>query len=159
MPRKLRPHLVVAGDVSEDFAAYRAALDGMIAKLGLADSVSFVGGQPREQLAALMRHCRVFLVPSHSETFGLVALEAAASGVPVISSAAGGLREVVVDEETGLLMRSREPELWASGITRLICDDELADRMGVVARVHARRFTWSDAARRLSELYLTLAGD
>ncbi|WP_218184549.1 glycosyltransferase [Nigerium massiliense] len=154
--RRLRPHLVIAGDISEDFKAYRADLDRMIDTLGLTGSVTFVGGQPREQLARLMRHCEVFMVPSHSETFGLVALEAAASGVPVISSAAGGLREVVVDEETGLLMKTRQPSAWASGLSRMLADDELRARMGTVARVHARRFTWNDAARRLSELYLTL---
>lgn len=158
VPGKLRPHLVIAGDISEDFAAYRAELDVMIEKLGLTGSVTFVGGRPRPELARLMRHCRMFLVPSHSETFGLVALEAAASGVPVISSAAGGLREVVVDSETGLLMASRDAALWASGITRLLADDELAERMGVVARVHSRRFTWSDAARRLADLYVDLIG-
>ena len=72
-------------------------LNELDAELGLAGHVSFTGPQPREQLAGLLRGAKAVLVPSHSETFGLLALEAAASGTPVIASAAGGLREAVVD--------------------------------------------------------------
>ncbi len=118
------------------------------------DTVTFVGPQRPEELAALMRHARVFLVPSHSETFGLVALEAAASGVPVIASAAGGLREVVVHSETGLLMLDRSPQAWAAALGGLLDDEPLRARLGLIARVHSFRFSWPDAAHRLTRLYV-----
>lgn len=154
----IRPHLVVAGDVSADFAAYEAELREMVDELGLAGQVSFIGPQPRPALAALMRAARLVLVPSHSETFGLVALEAAASGTPVIASAAGGLREAVAHGVTGQLMDSRRPEDWAEAITLLLTDPERLARKGVVSRVHARRFGWTWAAARLVAVYQDLIG-
>ncbi|MGC3954948.1 MAG: glycosyltransferase [Propionicimonas sp.] len=154
----IRPHLVIAGDVSADFAAYEAALLALVDELGLAGQVSFIGPQPRPELARLMRSARLVLVPSHSETFGLVALEAAASGTPVIAAAAGGLREAVAHGETGQLMDSRRPQDWADAITRLLTEPGLLRRQGVVARVHARRFDWRWSAVRLVSLYTDLLG-
>lgn len=150
---ELRPQLVVAGDVSADFASYEAKLLALVDELGLASQVSFIGPQPRPELARLMRSARIVLVPSHSETFGLVALEAASSGTPVIASAAGGLREAVAHGETGQLMDSREPADWGRAITRLLSEPGLLRRQGTVARVHARRFAWGWAAARLVALY------
>ena len=154
----IRPHLVVAGDVSDDFAAYEARLLRLVSELGLAESVSFVGPQSRPELARLMRSARIVLVPSHSETFGLVALEAAASGTPVIASAAGGLREAVAHGETGQLMDSRRPEDWGAAIAYLLTTPGLLGRMGTVARVHARRFVWEWAALRLAAVYDDVIG-
>lgn len=158
VPEVMRPHLVVAGDTSADFMGYRAELDELIVELGLDGQVSFSGPQPREQLAGLLRSARAVLVPSHSETFGLLALEAAASGTPVIASAAGGLREAVVDGETGILMNSRDPDQWAAALTSLLASPGLGARMGVVAHVHARRFGWPQAAGQLVHLYDQLLG-
>lgn len=153
---ELRPHLLVAGDTSPDFASYDAELHDLVARLGLDGLVHFIGPQPRPALAELMRSARVVLVPSHSETFGLVALEAAASGTPVIAAAAGGLREAVAHGETGQLMDSREPEDWGRALRRLLTEPGLLDRMGTVARVHARRFEWRWSAHRLAALYAEL---
>lgn len=155
---ELRPHLVVAGDVSADFASYEAKLLALVDELGVGSQVSFIGPQPRPELAKLMRSARIVLVPSHSETFGLVALEAASSGTPVIASAAGGLREAVAHGETGQLMDSREPADWGRAITRLLGEPGLLERQGTVARVHARRFAWGWAAARLVALYEDLLG-
>lgn len=154
----IRPHLVVAGDVSADFAAFEAKLLALVDELGVAGEVSFVGPQPRAALAALMRSARLVLVPSHSETFGLVALEAASSGTPVIASAAGGLREAVAHGVTGQLMDSRQPQDWAEAITALLTDPDRLARKGVVSRVHARRFVWTWAAARLAAVYQDLIG-
>jgi Glycosyltransferase len=155
---RLRPLLLVAGDTSPDFASYDAELHALVDELGVADLVRFIGPQPRPALARLMRSARVVLVPSHSETFGLVALEAAASGTPVIAAAAGGLREAVAHGETGQLMDSREPEDWGKALHRLLTEPGLLERMGTVARVHARRFEWRWAAHRLAALYSGLLG-
>ncbi len=149
----VRPHLVVAGDASADFAHYEDELRALVTASGLDGNVTFVGPQPREELARLMRGARVMLVPSHSETFGLVALEAEASGTPVIAAAAGGLREAVAHGETGQLMDSRLPQDWGRALNRLLTEPGLLVRMGIVARVHARRFEWRMAAQRLSAVY------
>jgi D-inositol-3-phosphate glycosyltransferase len=154
----IRPHLIVAGDVSADFASYFDQLHHLVDHLGLSGDVTFIGPQHRDELARLMRGARVVLVPSHSETFGLVALEAAASGTPVIAASAGGLREAVAHGETGQLMDSRRPEDWGRALALLLTEPGLLGRMGVVARVHARRFDWRWSGQRLAALYSDLVG-
>jgi len=153
VPEELRPHLVVAGEVSQDFADYADELGGMVDRFGLGQYVTFMGSQSRASLAEMLRGALLCLVPSHSETFGLVALESAASGTPVIASAAGGLREAVVHGETGQLMDSRLPNDWASAMIRLLADPELLARMGTVARIHARQYSWHNTAQCLTEVY------
>ncbi len=158
LPASLRPDLVVAGDVSHDFADYRDEVEALIDALGMRNHVHFVGAQSRTDLAALMRHSQALLVPSHSETFGLVALEGAASGTPVLASSTGGLREVVVHEETGYLMPDRDPARWGRALSGLLANEPLRARMGVIARVHARRFAWGDIGVRLGSAYEQIAG-
>jgi D-inositol-3-phosphate glycosyltransferase len=158
VPEELRPHLVVAGEVSADFASYADELEAMVERLNLGEYVTFKGSQSRSSLAEMLRGARLCLVPSHSETFGLIALESAASGTPVIASAAGGLREAVVHGETGQLMDSRLAIDWASAMIRLLADPELLARMGTVARIHARRFSWHTTAQCLTESYEKLLG-
>lgn len=153
----VRPDLMIAGDVSADFADYRAQVEALIDDLGMRDHVHFVGARSRDGLAELMRHSQALLVPSHSETFGLVALEAAACGVPVLASSTGGLREVVVHEETGYLMHDRDPAAWGRTLGGLLADDALRRRMGTIARVHARRFAWPDIGVRLGAAYEQIA--
>ena len=150
---EIRPHLVVAGDASAAFASYERELHGMVAEFGLTEQVTFLGAQPRPELARLLRGARVVLVPSHSETFGLIALEAAASGTPVIAASAGGLRESVAHGVTGQLMDSRRGEDWALALTRLLMVPGLLERMSKVSRVHARRFDWGWTAQRLVSVY------
>jgi D-inositol-3-phosphate glycosyltransferase len=156
VPAELRPHLVLAGDASADFADYTASLRALVEEHGLTRQVSFLGPQPRDELARLLRGARLVLVPSHSETFGLIALEAASSGVPVIASASGGLREAVAHGETGQLMDSRAPKDWGRAMTLLLRDRSSLATMGTVARVHARRFDWGWTAQRLAELYRSM---
>jgi D-inositol-3-phosphate glycosyltransferase len=156
VPQVIRPRLLIAGDVSEDFAPYEAQLHELVDELGLTGMVEFIGPQPRDQLAELMRSATLMLVPSHSETFGLVALEAAASGTPVVAASAGGLREAVVHLETGHLLDSREPEDWGRAITMLLSDPVRLTMMGIVSRVHALRFEWRAAAAKLESLYYYL---
>ena len=149
----LRPRLVIAGAESLDFADYAAQLRAQVETLALEELVSFVGPASREQLAGLFAQAELVLVPSHSETFGLVALEAAAAGTPVLAAASGGLREAVIDGETGRLIESRDPGEWARAITALLGDSGARARMGAVARIHARRFPWTLVARRVADVY------
>ena len=113
--------------------------------------------QPHHILSSYYRAADVVLVPSRSESFGLVALEAAACGIPVVASAVGGLLNIVDDGVTGLLVDGRDPDRYARAIDQLLDDPAGAAAMGAAAAVRARRFTWSFTAARLRRLYTDLA--
>lgn len=149
----VRPTLVIAGEASADFADYAAELQALERDLGMSRHVVHLPSQSRDDFARLVRHARVMLVPSHSETFGLVALEASASGVPVIASAAGGLTEAVQDDATGLLVCSRRPDDWSDALARVLTDSGLAARLGSAGRQFALAHTWPQAAAALSAHY------
>jgi len=95
----------------------------------------------------------VVLVPSRSESFGLVALEAAACGIPVVASAVGGLLSLVDDHRTGRLIEGRDPDDYAPAIAEILDDRELRRAMSVAAVERAKRYTWGFAAARLRRLY------
>lgn len=149
----IRPRLVVAGEASQDFADYPDQVRRAVAESGLQDDVEFCGPLPRPELAWMLRSARLVLVPSHSETFGLIALEAQSSGVPVVAACAGGLREAVAHSETGYLVNSRDPAVWSQVLEELLADPATLVRLGTVARVHALRFDWLWTARRLAACY------
>ncbi|MVA77579.1 glycosyltransferase [Auraticoccus sp. F435] len=155
MPAEIRPHLVMVGGVSPDFARYRSEVEQLVEQLGLTDWVTFSGPQDRQQLAQLLRGAGALLVPSWSETFGLVALEAAASGTPVVAYDAGGLREAVVDGVTGVLVDSREPSDWSAALARVTAPGT-RETMSAAARAHAERFTPELAGERLLRCYQEL---
>lgn len=159
VPEGLRPELVVAGDVSADYDEYIAELERLAAADGIEREVRFVGPQSRAGLAGLLRGARIVLVPSHSETYGLVALEAAASGVPVIAAASGGLREAVVDGVTGIVLDSRDPAVWAEAVTRVLSDRPFADRLGAAARTRAEALDWERSAAGLVTVYRAALAD
>ena len=151
---EIRPTLVIAGEGSQDFSDYRDELIDLSQNMGIADRVCWLGSQSREDLARLMRGSRVMLVPSYSETFGLVALEANASGVAVLAADSGGLEEAIADGETGILMKSRIADDWAAALKSLIENPEKLAKMGAAGRQRARGFTWPDVAVLLEALYL-----
>jgi len=158
IPESSRPDLLIAGAPSSDFFGYVDELRDLAGQVGLTDEVRFLGPQSRAELARLFRSSRAVLVPSHSETYGLVALEGAASGVPVVAAAAGGLREAVVHGRTGLVLESRDPGIWATAIERILTDQTLADRFSAVAREHAVRLSWRRSAASLLAVYRRLLG-
>jgi D-inositol-3-phosphate glycosyltransferase len=129
----------------------------LVFDLGLTDRVRFVRPQPHHILSSYYRAADVVLVPSRSESFGLVALEAAACGIPVVASAVGGLLNIVHDGVTGLLVEGRDPARFARAIDQVLADPQAAAAMGAAAAVRARRFTWSFTAARLRRLYTDLA--
>jgi D-inositol-3-phosphate glycosyltransferase len=148
--------LVVGGPSGPDGPTTFAALRGLVASLDLEEQVHFLPAQPHERLADHYRAADVCVVPSRSESFGLVALEAAASGVPVVAAAVGGLRSLVVDGETGFLVEGREPCHFAAPISRLLADEELRAELGRSAWARSWRYSWSTTAARFRRLYADL---
>jgi D-inositol-3-phosphate glycosyltransferase len=128
----------------------------LVDELGLHDQVRFVPPQPHHILSTYYRAADVVIVPSRSESFGLVALEAAACGIPVVASAVGGLQSLVDDGDTGFLIGERDPKLFAAAIARILDDPLLAASMSVAAATRAKRYTWSFAAARLRRMYTDL---
>jgi len=158
VPAELRPDLVIAGDASSDFDGYIDELTALAARHGIEHGLRFVGPQSRADLAALFRGARAVLVPSHSETYGLVALEAAASGVPAIVAASGGLREAVDDGVTGVVLDSRDPQAWAAAIAEVLAHPALARRLADAARDRAEGLDWPHSAKTLIAVYRELVG-
>ena len=126
----------------------------MIDELGLRDRVSFVEPQQHHRLSTYYRAADVVVVPSRSESFGLVALEAAACGVPVVAAAVGGLRTLVDDGVSGHLVDSRRPADFAAPDRRAARRPRRAAARWAVPRPElADRYAWSTTAGRLRRLY------
>ncbi|HEY1989761.1 MAG TPA: glycosyltransferase [Acidimicrobiales bacterium] len=125
----------------------------LVGELGLSDRVVFVPPRPHELLSTYYRAADVCLVPSRSESFGLVALEAAACGTPVVASDVGGLRTLVDHGRTGFLVEDPTPEAFAAWIRQILAEPLLAERLGTGAVLRARRYTWARAAALLREIY------
>jgi D-inositol-3-phosphate glycosyltransferase len=145
--------LVVGGPSGPDGEAEVARVRGLAETLGVADRVRWVPPQPHHRLAHFYRAADVCIVPSRSESFGLVALEAAACGTPVVAASVGGLRSLVADGATGFLVEGRDPADYATPVTMLLDDDALARDMGASASASSRRYSWSTTAGRLRRLY------
>jgi D-inositol-3-phosphate glycosyltransferase len=148
--------LVVAGEATPGEAGYAASLQSTAAELGVLAEVRFAGALSRERLADLLAIATVTLVPSHSETFGLVALESAASGTPVIAFRGGGLVESVSAGVSGLLVDSRDPRAWAQATVSLLDDGAGLQRLSGFARHYAEGFTWAATATALIGVYASL---
>lgn len=150
------PVLVLAGVETPGDEAYGRMLRALAVNLGVADDVRFVGALSREDLADLFAMASLTLVPSHSETFGLVALESAACGTPVVGYRGGGLVEAIADGISGVLLDSRDPGQWASAIAVLLSDQNELARLQLSARHHALGFTWGATTTALLGVYASL---
>ena len=124
---------------------------------GVREHVHFVAPQPHELLSSYYRAADVCIVPSRSESFGLVALEAAACGTPVVASAVGGLTTLVDHGHTGFLVDDPDPVAYAAAVRRTFDEPLAAERFSTASVLRARRYTWRAAARTLLELHDELA--
>jgi D-inositol-3-phosphate glycosyltransferase len=131
-------------------------LHALLDELGVRDQVRFVPPQPHHILSTYYRASDVVLVPSRSESFGLVALEASACGIPVVASAVGGLLTLVDHGDSGFLVPDRDPALFARHVNALLDDPAMAAAMGARGSLRSRRYTWSLAAARLRRVYADL---
>ena len=139
--RGLPVRLLVAGAGHE-----REALEGLSSKLDVADRVRFLGFVSEERKLELLRRSWVHVLTSGKEGWGISNLEAAACATPTIASDAPGLRESVLDGETGLLVPHGDVDVLASTLASLLADPDLRASMGHRARLFAERFTWDAAA-------------
>lgn len=145
--------VVVGGASGVDGPGEVERVRHLVADLGVTTKVRFVEPQPHHLLSSWYRAADVVLVPSRSESFGLVALEAAACGRPVVAASVGGLRTIVDHGRTGYLVEDRRPEAFAAWVAAILDDPVLAASLGRQARARAAGYTWSTAAARLRRLY------
>ena len=143
---------IVGGSSGEPEVDEVAVLMDLAARSGVGDRVVFFPPQPHERLADFYSAAEAVIMPSRSESFGLVALEAQSCGTPVIASAIGGLRYVVRDGETGFLVQGNDPARYAEKMLMILGDPALAGRLSRAARVHAGRFTWDTTASGVGEV-------
>ena len=157
----LRSRLVVAvvGGPSGTGLAEPAQLQRLAAELGLADVVRFEPPVPQAELADWYRAATACVVPSYSESFGLVAIEAQACGTPVVAAAAGGLRTAVADAQSGLLVTGHDPGDYASALRRLLEEPGLHRRLSQGALRHAARFSWAETATGVLAVYREALAD
>jgi D-inositol-3-phosphate glycosyltransferase len=145
--------MVVGGPSGPRGVSEMSALRRRAVELGLAAKIRFVGPVPHGLVPDLYRAADVVIVPSRSESFGLVAAEAQACGTPVVATRIGGLTDVVDDGSTGFLIEGWDPEDHAEAVLRFLDDPELAAKMGASAVKWSRRFSWDATFRRYIELY------
>jgi len=149
-------YVIVGGPSGPQGRAEVERLKAMVERLGLSGRVRFVPPQRHELLSTFYRAADLCLVTSRTESFGLVALEAAACGTPVVASAVGGLPTLVEDGRTGFLIDERDPERFAERAALVLGNADLASAMGRRAAARARTYTWTTAAERLRRLYAEL---
>lgn len=151
----LRSRLVVpvVGGPSGSGLAKPEGLQKLAARLGIADLVQFRPPVGQEQLADWYRAASVLVMPSYSESFGLVAIEAQACGTPVIAAAVGGLPVAVRDGVSGFLVAGHDPADYARALARFVADPALPTRMGTDAARHAQSFGWDTAATATGDVY------
>lgn len=151
-----RPELpvrfLICGGAS-GLAASRSTYEKLAADLGLGGRVRFIDPRPPEELVTVYQAADIVAVPSYNESFGLVAIEAQATGTPVIAARVGGLPIAVDDGKTGLLVEGHGAQAWADALEELLVDDERRIAMGEAAVGHAARFSWKAAAHRLRDVY------
>jgi D-inositol-3-phosphate glycosyltransferase len=151
------PLLVIIGGPSGENGVTPNDLEKLAADLGVGDRVSVREPVPQQRLVTYYRAADVVIVPSRSESFGLVALEASACGIPVVATDVGGLRTTVRDGITGLLVPGSAPADFAHALGQILGDPARAASLGAAGARFARRFDWRIAARGLLGVYETAA--
>lgn len=150
--------LVVGGPSGPQGREESAFLRAGTAAAGLEGRVLLHDPLPHPEIATAYRAADVVVVPSRSESFGLVAAEAQACGIPVVASAVGGLAHNVADGESGLLVPGWDPADYAAALGRVLTEPGLAERLGRGAVANAEQFSWPATADRMLELYRGISG-
>jgi D-inositol-3-phosphate glycosyltransferase len=145
--------VVFVGGPSGSEVGAPGRLSALATALGLADRVRFEPPCSQPELADWFRAATMVLVPSHSESFGLVALEAQACGTPVVAAAVGGLRTAVRDGFSGVLVDGHDADVWARALAGLASSPARLAELSRGALIHASGFGWGATADRLIEVY------
>jgi D-inositol-3-phosphate glycosyltransferase len=151
----LRSRLVVAvvGGPSGSGLREPESLVRLARQLGISDVVRFEPPVAGDALVQWYRAADLVAVPSYTESFGLVALEAQACGTPVVAADVGGLRDAVADGRSGVLVRGHEAQVWAGELEALLADDERRSRLGRGALEHAAAYGWNATVDGLLRTY------
>lgn len=145
--------VVIGGPSGHDGEREVDHLQELARQLELLGRVRFLPPQPHDQLARFYQAADLLVMPSRSETFGLVAAEAQACGLPVVAADVGGLPYIVEDEVSGLLVSGHDPAAWARAIDRVLGNPVLARRLSAAGVARAEAFSWEATTSRLLELY------
>lgn len=148
-----RDFLVVICGGPSGAAAHSTTYQDLAASLGVSRFVRFLPPRPPEELVSVYRAADVIAMPSYNESFGLVAMEAQATGTPVVAARVGGLPIAISEGETGLLVDGHDPADWADALAALLDDDDTRIRMAEEAVEHASQFSWTTTAERLASVY------
>lgn len=149
--------VVVCGGPSGTGRERPTELVELAERLGIADVVRFEPPSDRGRLADWYRAADATVVPSYSESFGLVAVESQACGTPVVAASVGGLRTAVADGRSGLLVPGHDPSAWAASLRRMLTPER--DRLALGARAHAEGFSWDATAADLIQAYTRAIGE
>jgi len=151
----LRPKLItiIMGGASGTGLGEVERLKDLVSWLNISDVVRFENPVPRAQIPQWYRAADLVCVPSYSESFGLVALEAQACGTPVVATAVGGLRTAVADGISGVLVDGHDPRAWSSVLARLIQEPQRRVLLSMGAIEHASHFGWDTTARGTLDIY------
>ena len=151
----LRPKLItlIIGGASGSGVGEVERLKDLVSWLGIGDVVRFADPVPRAELPQWYRAADLVCVPSYSESFGLVALEAQACGTPVVATAVGGLRTAIADGISGVLVDGHDPRAWSSILARLIQEPQRRVLLSMGAIEHASHFGWDATARGTLDIY------
>lgn len=144
---------IIGGDPQDSNDTELTRLKELSSRLKLNCVVCFLGAKDQERLPYYYSAATAVIMPSDYESFGMVALEAMASGTPVIASQVGGLAFLVRHQQTGFLVPAREPQALAECITTLISDPEKCKEMGQAASNLAQNYTWNTIARQLLAIF------
>jgi D-inositol-3-phosphate glycosyltransferase len=154
--RSSRPRMrlvIIGGPSGPEGLAEMESIKQAIEAIGAREQVLLIPPQPHELLSTWYRASDLCIVPSYSESFGLVALEAAACGIPVIASRSGGLVEVVRHGETGFLVRPQDTSGFVEAANLLLSSPELRTQIGKAAAARAGKFNWSRSGESVLGLF------
>lgn len=150
---------IIGGDPwADDPDDEMARLQQMRSELGIHDIVTFLGAKDQNALPNYYAASEMVVMPSHYESFGMVALEAMAMGTPVIASEVGGLAYLIRDGETGFHVPSRDPEALAERIYLLLTNVECREMLGRQALQYAKQYDWANIVNRMLLVYDELVG-
>jgi len=144
---------VIIGGPSGNGSTEPERLEGLARFLGVSEMIQFVPPVAHEELSDWYRAADLVCVPSYSESFGLVALEAQACGTPVVATAVGGLRAAVADGISGVLVDGHNPKAWSATLMRLLMEPQRRVLLSMGAVNHASHFGWDATARGILDVY------